>query len=67
MTVYLRNDVSIQDPLGVVLGFLERWAVQPADASTPTSFSEPDLRLANRGGARISAAEIAVGNDDLID
>ena len=59
VTVRLRNDVSIQDPLGVVLGFLERWAVQPAQASAPTTFAEPDLRLANRGGARISAAEIA--------
>ena len=59
VTVRLRNDVSIQDPLGVVLGFLERWAVQPAGASAPTTFAEPDLRLANRGGARISAAEIA--------
>lgn len=59
MTVRLRNDVSIQDPLGVVLGFLERWAVQPPGASGPTTFGEPDLRLANRGGARISAGEIA--------
>jgi Family of unknown function (DUF6308) len=59
VTVRLRNEVSIEDPLGVVLGFLERWAVQPAGASTPTRFTEPDLRLANRGGARISAAEIA--------
>ena len=59
VTVLLRNDVSIEDPLAVVLGFLERWAVQPAGASAPTTFAEPDLRLANRGGARISAAEIA--------
>src|SRR5262249_31953518 len=29
------------------------------EASGPFSFAEPDLRLANRGGARISAAEIA--------
>ena len=59
MTVRLRNSVSIEDPLGVVLGFLERWAVQVGDASGPAMFGEPDLRLANRGGARISAAEIA--------
>jgi hypothetical protein len=29
------------------------------DSSGPVSFRESDLRLANRGGARISAAEIA--------
>jgi hypothetical protein len=29
------------------------------EASGPGSFDESDLRLANRGGARISAAEIA--------
>ncbi len=41
----------------VVLGFLELWRFEPGDVST--SFAEADLRLANRGGARISAAEIA--------
>ena len=30
-----------------------------SDESDPTSFGETDLRSANRGGARISAAEIA--------
>lgn len=59
MTFHLRNDVSIGDPLTAALGFLERWTVQPADASGPATFGELDLRLANRGGARISAAEIA--------
>src|SRR6059058_3873798 len=59
MTFHLRNDVSIGDPLTAALGFLERWTVQPADASGPATFGEGDLRLANRGGARISAAEIA--------
>src|SRR5690349_23837103 len=59
MTVHLRNHVSIEDPLAAALGFLERWAAEPADASGPATFREPDLRLANRGGARISAAEIA--------
>jgi hypothetical protein len=43
-----------------VLGFLEeQWAYDVSEASAPGSFGEPDLRLANRGGARISAAEIA--------
>jgi hypothetical protein len=59
MAVCLRNGVSIEDPLAVVLGFLERWNIEPGQASAPTSFGEPDLRLANRGGARISATEIA--------
>jgi len=58
--VVLRNGVDIEDPLRVVLGFLEAgWAYDVGDASDPTSFGESDLRLANRGGARISAAEIA--------
>jgi hypothetical protein len=58
--VVLRKGVEIEDPLRVVLGFLEAgWAFDISDAPGPTSFGEPDLRLANRGGARISAAEIA--------
>jgi hypothetical protein len=58
--VVLRNGVDIEDPLGVVLGFLEaHWAFDVSDPSGPASFGESDLRLANRGGARISRAEIA--------
>jgi Family of unknown function (DUF6308) len=58
--VILRNGVAIEDPLTAVLGFLEeQWAYDVAYVSPPGSFGEPDLRLANRGGARISAAEIA--------
>src|SRR6478735_858493 len=57
--VVLRNDVRIEDPLRVVLDFLETWRFDVSDPSRPTSFDESDLRLANRGGARISAAEIA--------
>jgi hypothetical protein len=57
--VVLRNDVRIEDPLRVVLGYLETWRFDVGDPSRPTSFHESDLRLANRGGARISAAEIA--------
>jgi hypothetical protein len=58
--VTLRNGVDIADPLTTVLGFLEeQWAYDLSEASGPGSFGEPDLRLANRGGARISAAEIA--------
>jgi Family of unknown function (DUF6308) len=58
--VVLRNGVVIEDPLGVVLGLLKAWRFDAGDPSRPVSFGEPDLRLANRGGARISAAEIAV-------
>jgi hypothetical protein len=57
--VVLRNDVHIEDPLRVVLGFIEaQWRFDAGD-HRPTSFDESDLRLANRAGARISAAEIA--------
>jgi Family of unknown function (DUF6308) len=58
--VVLRDGVGVDDPLGVVLGFVE--AFPHFDASVrphAASFGEPDLRLANRGGARIAAAEIS--------
>jgi len=57
--VVLRNDVRIEEPLRVVLGYLEAWRFEVSDPSRPASFDESDLRLANRAGARISAAEIA--------
>jgi hypothetical protein len=58
--VVLREGVVIEDPLRVVLGFLTAHRNLDVSApSQPVSFGEPDLRLANRGGARISAAEIA--------
>jgi uncharacterized protein DUF6308 len=53
----LRNGFEVEDPLQVVLGFLESWRLEAGDRSS--SFGESDLRLANRGGARIAAAEIA--------
>ena len=56
----LRNGVVITDPLQVVLGFV---AAHPdsgvSDPSRSASFGEADLRLGNRDGARISAAQIA--------
>jgi Family of unknown function (DUF6308) len=59
-TVALRNGVDVEDALGVVLGFLAAYPnLELGDASGSASFRELDLRLANRGGARISAAEIA--------
>jgi hypothetical protein len=57
--VVLRSGGEIVDPLGVVLGFLERWHFEVGPAAESDSFAESDLRRANRGGARISAAEIA--------
>jgi hypothetical protein len=58
--VVLRNAIDIEDPLRVVLGFLEaHWRVEVSDPSASASFGESDLRLANRSGARISADEIA--------
>jgi hypothetical protein len=58
-SVALRHGVDIEDPLTVVLGFLHDWHLDVGDPLRPESFGEPDLRLANRDGARISAAEIA--------
>lgn len=55
--VALRYGIEIEDPLRVVLGFLSAWRFDVGDVSA--SFEESDLRMANRGGARISAAEIA--------
>jgi hypothetical protein len=58
--VVLRNGVDIEDPLRIVLGFVKApGRFDAGDPSRPASFGEPDLRLANRGGARISAAQIA--------
>jgi hypothetical protein len=56
--VVLRTGVEIDDPLKIVLGCLEAGWVDVNAAEQPASFGEPDLRLANRGGARISAHEI---------
>jgi uncharacterized protein DUF6308 len=57
--ILLRNGAEIEDPLGVVLGFLEAYGVPDVGGPSRTAaFGETDLRLANRGGARISAAQI---------
>jgi hypothetical protein len=58
--IALRNGFAIEDPLSVVLGFLDEHWLQSdvSQGSEPGSFGEADLRRANRGGARISAAEI---------
>jgi len=57
--VGLRGGLAVDEPLSVVLGFLETWRIDTADTWGPASFAERDLRRANGGGARISAAEIA--------
>jgi hypothetical protein len=58
--VVLRSGLVIEDPLRVVLGFVAaRWRPDVSEPARSASFGEPDLRLANRDGARISAAEIA--------
>jgi hypothetical protein len=58
--VVLRNGVDIEDPLRAVLGLLQAYRhFDLSDPARPALFGEPDLRLANRGGARISAAQIS--------
>jgi hypothetical protein len=58
--ITLRGGVEVENPLELALEFLAAYSRSEAhDHSGPWSFDESDLRLANRGGARISAAEIA--------
>ena len=60
LPVVLRGGVVIEDPLWTVLDLLKGpWRIDVSDPAQSASFGEPDLRLANRGGARISAAQIA--------
>jgi hypothetical protein len=59
-TIFLRGGVEVGNPLEVALEFLAAYSSYEAcDSSETASFDESDLRQANRGGARISAAEIA--------
>jgi hypothetical protein len=58
--IILRGGVEVENPLELALEFLAAYSSFDAhDSSGPGSFDEGDLRLANRGGARISAGEIA--------
>src|SRR5207253_11487496 len=58
--VVLRGGVEIENPLETALEFVEAYSAYDShDPTAPHTFDESDLRLANRGGARISAAEIA--------
>jgi Family of unknown function (DUF6308) len=58
-TVVLRGGVEITSPLELALEFVEAYPSALDRDSLPWSFAESDLRRANRGGARISAAQIA--------
>jgi uncharacterized protein DUF6308 len=57
-SILLRHGVAIEDPLGLALDFLETYGKDDTDPNAPMVFDEPNLRLANRGGARISAAQV---------
>jgi uncharacterized protein DUF6308 len=57
--IVLRGGVELDDPLGTTIRFVEAYPRYDARDSRPGSFDESDLRHANRGGARISAAQIA--------
>jgi hypothetical protein len=60
-TIVLRSGAEVENPLALALEFFEAYSGYEApDSSGSASFDESDLRRANRGGARISAAEIAV-------
>jgi hypothetical protein len=59
-TIILRGGVEVENPLELALEFLAPYSSYEAyDSSGLASFDESDLRLANRGGARISGAEVA--------
>ncbi len=57
--IVLRGGVEVERPLDLALEFLAAYSgYEAGDSSGDASFDERDLRLANRGGARISAVEI---------
>jgi hypothetical protein len=57
--IVLRGGLELEDPLDVTIKFVEAYPGYDARDSRTGSFDESDLRHANRGGARISAAQIA--------
>jgi len=57
--IVLRGGLEIEDPLATTIRFVEAYPAYDARDSRPNRFDESDLRHANRGGARISAAQIA--------
>ena len=61
MSAVVLRGLEVENPLELALGFLRASSIlESPDAVGPESFDERDLRLANRWGARISAAEIAL-------
>ena len=62
----LRKGIVIDDPLGVILGLLKAHRLDVSASSWPTPFGEPDLRLANRGGTRVLAADLLAPLASLI-
>jgi hypothetical protein len=58
--IALRDGRQLENPLAVVLGFVEAYPGYDVAASPAGVFDERDLKHANRGGARISAAEQAL-------
>jgi Family of unknown function (DUF6308) len=59
-TIVLRGGLEVEQPLEVALAFLTAYSgSDDYDSSGSARLDERDLRLANRGGARISATEIA--------
>jgi hypothetical protein len=61
--IVLRSGFTIEDPLNTALGFFRTDAAYRVYDGLPVAadatISEPDIRVANCGGARISAAEVA--------
>jgi hypothetical protein len=57
--VTLRRGIEVENGLEVALAFCGTSSSFDAYVSSDSAFDEADLRLANRGGARISAAQIA--------
>jgi hypothetical protein len=57
--IFLRGGLELDNPFQVALDFIEAYPGYDTQDSDPDTFDESDLRWANRGGARISAAEIA--------
>lgn len=57
--IVLRGGLELEDPLEETIRFVEGYPGYDSHDSRPGSFDESDLRHANRGGARISAAQIA--------
>src|ERR687887_1195954 len=67
--ITLRGGRELEEPLTMVLEFVAAYPGYDAQDAAANSFDERDLRLANRGGARISAAEQAaiLGRRDQIE